>query len=269
MAKNTVACRLGACCLLIFSITACAGEPHPSEVTVFAAASLRDVMVEVGASFESESGAHPVFNFAGSNTLAQQIEAAPVADVFLSASEQWMDTVEKAGRVVAGSRRVFLSNRLVIVANGGSALELPSLEALAGLDFQHLSLGDPAGVPAGRYARELLEAVEVDGQSLWQRLETKLVPAPDVRAALALVEAEPTAVGIVYRTDAAVSKRVRVLYEVPAERSPEIRYVAAAVQGGPNPEAAAALLDFVTGQQARAMFERAGFLIVGALAGGG
>lgn len=259
----------GACWLLALALAACGGDsPQKTEVTVFAAASLRDVMAEVGAGFEAASGVHPVFNFAGSDVLAQQVKAAPVADVFLSASERWMDEVEKAGRLVPGSRRVFLSNRLVIVAHVSSAFELASPADLAALEFRVLSLADPRGVPAGQYARQFLETVATPEGNLWQRLEPKVVPALDVRAALALVEAEPAALGIVYRTDAAVSKKVRVLYEVPAELSPEIRYAGAAVAGSPSPAAAGQFLDFLAGPEATAIFERHGFLLLGTGAGG-
>src|SRR5215216_4992125 len=92
-------------------------ENKNHEILVFAAASLRESMEELGQTFEDETGTHVLFNFAGSNDLAHQIIAAPRADIFFSAAENWMDTVEQAGKIVRESRRDILSNTLVIVAN--------------------------------------------------------------------------------------------------------------------------------------------------------
>jgi len=254
---------------LSLTLAGCAGEPRDEEVVVFAAASLRDSVAEVGNAFEAATGVRTIFNFAGSNVLARQIEAAPVADVFLSADEAWVDHLERLGRVAAANRRGFLSNRLVVIAHRSSPHEIATPEELAGLDFEHLSLGDPAAVPAGRYARSFLEAVPVGEAHLWRLLEARVVPAPDVRAALALVAAEPDALGVVYRTDVAASDGVRVLYEVPPTLAPEIRYGAALVEGAPAPALGRRFLDFLGGAEAQAIFERWGFLIPEAAPDGG
>jgi len=95
---------------------------------------------------------------------------------------------------------------------------------LNSLQFEYLSLGNPDAVPAGRYAKTWLEYITIDGRTLWSRIEYKIVPSPDVRAALGLVKADANILAIVYRTDAAMSDEVRVLYEVPVTREPEIRY---------------------------------------------
>ena len=229
---------------------------------VFAAASLRDVMQDLKTPFESASGLDVVYNFAGSNTLALQIEAAPAADVFLSADEAWMDRLAKGGRLVPGTRRSFLSNQLVVVANADSPLQLAAPADLATAPFRFLSLADPEAVPAGRYAKGFLERVEVDGGDLWSRVQARVAPAPDVRAALAMVAAQPDVVGIVYRTDAMTSPRVRVLFTVADELSPRISYAAAAIQGGPDPSGAVRFLDFLAGAEARAHFAARGFLPV-------
>ncbi|HEX6036621.1 molybdate ABC transporter substrate-binding protein, partial [Longimicrobium sp.] len=117
------------------------------EVLVFAAASLREAMDELGAAFQRESGTHVVFNFAGSNDLAHQVGAARGMDLFLSASEAWMDTVQNAGRLIPGTRRDLLGNTLVIVANARDTSTLAEPCALASLPFRNLALGDPEAVP--------------------------------------------------------------------------------------------------------------------------
>jgi molybdate transport system substrate-binding protein len=237
-----------------------ASETEP-RVTVFAAASLRDVMEELAPLLGEAAGGEVVLNFAGSNVLARQIEASGEADVILSASEEWLDRLEAAGRLVPGSRRAFLSNRLVVVARHDSGVEVAAARDLASAEYRYLSIGDPRGVPAGVYARGFLEAVAMPGGgTLWQAVEERVAPAPDVRAALAQVAARRDVVGIVYATDAHAAGEVKVLFEVPPELAPEIVYGAAAVAGGPAGEAAArAVLDALASSEARAVFSRHGF----------
>ncbi|HSR52533.1 MAG TPA: molybdate ABC transporter substrate-binding protein [Acidobacteriota bacterium] len=225
-------------------------------MVVYAAASLRDVMQDLSSAFQKNSGTRVLFNFAGSNVLAQQIEASPEADVFLSANEQWMDFLQEAGRIETETRRIFASNRLVIIAHRDSPLQLDDPAQLAELDFRYLSLADPEAVPAGRYARQYLQSID---PQLWKRLESRVAPAPDVRAALALVEADPQILGIVYRTDSAASQRVKVLYQVPPERGPHIRYPAALIKNAPNPEQGKRFLEFLRSPEARGMLEAMGF----------
>ena len=149
---------------LALTLFAACGGPQPSEepeaaapaepvreVTVFAAASLRDALQEIGELYGRVGGGAPVFNFAGSNELAQQILAAPQADAFLSANEKWMDEVETAGRVAEGTRSALLSNRLVVVARTDAEFEVAGAADLATLTYRHLVLADPDAVPAGIY----------------------------------------------------------------------------------------------------------------------
>lgn len=247
-------------CLVVLAplLAACAGRPQREEVVVFAAASLRDALEEVGAAFEAQTGTRVVFNFAGSNVLARQIVAAPsAADVFVSASTAWMDSVARAGRVAPGTEQDLLSNTLVVVARQGAALPHPC--ALSTLPFDHLAMGDPDAVPAGRYARDWLASVDCGGRALWEAVRERVAPAPDARAALALVLADPDVVGIVYRTDwMASAGRTHVRYEV--TDGPPIRYVLARLQGGAHPAGAAAFVGYLAGAEARAVFERYGFV---------
>ena len=234
------------------------GAPQDGRVAVFAAASLRNALQDLAGVFEQRTGVGAAFNFAGSNVLARQIAAAPAADVFLSADEAWMDHVEQARRIVPGTRRTFLSNRLVVIAHRHSPIRLESPLQLGELDFRFLSLGDPEAVPAGRYARQYLQGIPGGGR-LWERLREKVAPSPDVRAALALVEADPEILGIVYRSDVVSSQAVRVLYQVPPQEGPSIRYSGAVVKGGGNPEAGRRFLEFLAGQEAALVFEGYGF----------
>lgn len=258
------------------SYLACTGGARrgadTDQLLVFAAASLRDALLASEPAFEELSGVDLQFNFAGSNLLALQIEAAPRADVYLSANEWWMEYLEDRDFLEPDSRRTLLTNGLAIVARADSTLRLDSPFGLVDLPMRYLSLADPQGVPAGRYARDYLQGLPWQGGSVWDVLSSRVAPAPDVRAALAWVEADPEIVGIVYRTDAAGSPGVRILYDVPTEEGPEIRYLAAAIRPPGSrslaPQQAARrsvawrYLEFLEGETARREFESHGFQVL-------
>jgi molybdate transport system substrate-binding protein len=216
------------------------------EVMVFAAASLREAMEELGVRFERETGTHVVFNFAGSNDLAHQILATRGPDLFLSASKAWMDTVQSAGRVVERSRRDLLGNTLVVVGHARDTSVVADPCALATLPFRNLAIGDPEAVPAGTYARTWLQSVQCDGKPLWDAVRERVAPAPDVRAALGLVLADPRVIGIVYRTDQmAFPERTRVLHQV--QGGPPIRFVLARLTDGRDERAAMSFYAYLVG----------------------
>jgi len=231
-----------------------------TKLLIFAAASLQDVIREVGQTYSAD---HPVafsYNFAGSNVLARQLAAAPVADIYFSASEHWMDYVQQAGVIRAETRRTFLSNGLVIIGQRTSHWTVTSPADLASLGYRYLSLANPDAVPAGRYAREWLQSISLGDSTLWAAVQDRVAPGPDVRAALGLVEADPDILGIVYRTDAAISDRVMVLYTVPIDQGPPIRYAVALVANRPHEQAAAQFLNFLASPRAQEIFTRAGFV---------
>jgi molybdate transport system substrate-binding protein len=231
-------------------------SPAPAEIVVYAAASLRDVLQHLAPACETSVGARLVFNFGASNDLARQIEAAGKADVFLSADEAWMDRVAKAGLVDAASRRSLLSNRLVVVGASDSALNIASASDLGSPAVRRVALANPEAVPAGKYAKAWLEK-----SGAWASVADRVVPFPDVRATLAAVESGGADAGIVYRTDAAISKRVKVLYEVPAAEGPRISYAVAAIQDRPQVDTARRLVTWLAGPEAGPVFERFGFVV--------
>jgi molybdate transport system substrate-binding protein len=168
-----------------------------------------------------------------------------------------MDHVAAAGLVDEVSRRSPLSNRLVVVVPVESRLEVRSAADLAGPGVRRLSLAGPETVPAGKYAKAWLTS---KGQ--WEAVAERVIPALDVRAALAAVESGAVDAGIVYRTDAAISKRVRVAHEVPAEEGPKISYALAALAGRPHLTVARAAVEWISGPEAAAVFERHGFVVL-------
>lgn len=250
-----------AAALLAWVLAGCGAGDRSGDVVIFAAASLRDVCEDLRPALREATGREPLYNFAGSNVLARQIEAAPVADVFLSAHERWVDWLQEAGRLAPETRRAFASNRLVIVVRQDSALAMVSPRDLATSDFRFLSMGDPDAVPAGIYAKGYLQSVDLPGGgSLWDAVRERVAPAPDVRAALGMVEARRDVVGLVYATDARQSDEVRVLLRVPSTAAPPIRYVAAVVAGGPaGEEEGRQVLEALSSPRSREVLRRHGF----------
>lgn len=226
-----------------------------STVRVFAAASLSDSLEEIIDLFEaSHPGARVVPQFGASNDLARQILAGAPDHLFVSADERQMDRVASSGWIEKGWRRDLLSNQLVIVEGANVPSRIRGPKDLEAVD--RIALGDPQAVPAGVYARQYLEKL-----GLWERLAGRVVPTLDVRAALAAVASGNVDAGFVYRTDASLEKRVRIAFEVPREEGPRIVYPLALVRGGS--EEARALYRFLFSAEARAVFERHGFMVLG------
>lgn len=226
------------------------------EINVFAAASLTDAMEELAKTYEAQSGEKVVFNFAGSNALARQIKEGAPADVFFSADEAQMSGLEKAGLIADGSRKSVLSNTLVFVAPKDSAINTLTPQDLAQPKIKRLALADTRTVPAGVYSKAYLEKLD-----LWKEVEPKVIPTENVRAALAAVESGNVDAGIVYKTDASISKAVKVVFEVPAKEGPDISYPIAVVKESKNPEAAKKFLDYLKSDQAVTVFRKYGFII--------
>jgi molybdate transport system substrate-binding protein len=243
------------------------GSSEPP-LRVFAAASLSDALGEIATAYRASGGEAVELNLAGSNVLARQIIAGAPADFFLSADTRQMRLVQEADRVQDGDVFELLANRLVVVVPESSPVQrLRSLAELAG--FDRLALADPAAVPAGVYARRWIEASGGDGltgQELWARLEPRIVPAADVRAALAAVAGEHLPAGIVYASDVAAgrgappgeSSPVRVVWRQEAGEEPRIVYPAAPVVGGRR-QASRAWGRFLRGDTAAEIFHRHGF----------
>ena len=259
----------GGCVLVVLTLTmlivGCGESDAPEQekpaLVVFAAASLRDVVRDLEARFSEAHQADVIYNFAGSNTLAQQLRAAPVADVFLSANPEWVEVLDRAGLTLPESRRNFVSNRLALISRKDAEFYLSAPGRLPALAFSFLALADPEAVPAGRYAKTFLQAVATADRSVWEAVKDKIVPTADVRAVLGLVESDPDIIGIVYRTDALSSDRVQVVYEVPPGLHQPIVYCAVALKNRPQPVLTARFLDFLHSPEAVAIYNTHGFVV--------
>jgi molybdate transport system substrate-binding protein len=232
------------------------GGDAPNSVTVFAAASLTDVLQELAAAYTKATGTKVELSFAASATLAHQIDSGAHADVFLSADQEWMDYLEQRGFIQTATRRDLLGNRLALIAPAASEVQLqikPKFALLAALNGGRLATGDPDSVPVGRYARAALTNLGV-----WNDVVDRLVRADNVRSALAFVARGEAPLGIVYATDARVEKQVRVVDLFPETSHRPIRYPIA-LTGSANAKAAS-FVEFLRTPVAAAAFEKFGFI---------
>lgn len=240
--------------LAISSFLAFSSTAFAENITVFAAASMTNVLQEIGAEYEK---VHPqdklTFSFAGSSTLAKQIEQDAPADLFISADQKWMDYVAEKLPKQTKNIQTLVENELVLIAPTQSKLQA---EKVTDVDFDavlkdtYLAVGDD-NVPAGRYAKKALEHFR-----LWGKVENKLSKAKDVRAVLSYIERGELPLGIVYSTDAKVTDKVKILAVFPQESYGKVVYPAATLS---EKAEAKRFLDFLSSETAKQAFEKAGF----------
>lgn len=230
-----------------------------ANVTVFAAASLKEAMDEQAHRFEAATGNKVIVAYGGSNALARQIESGAPADMFISADLDWMDYLDQRALLTPGTRANLLRNALVLVAPASSRSQLriaPNFALAAALGTEKLAMANPDSVPAGRYGRSALETLGV-----WKDVERQVARTETVRAALALVSRGEAPFGIVYRTDALADQGVRVVDAFPASTHPPIVYPVALVADGKS-TAARPLLAFLRSAAAQPTWEKHGFGVV-------
>jgi molybdate transport system substrate-binding protein len=255
-------------CACAAALAMAAVAPAAADVTVFAASSLTDAVENVGRMCARETGLKLRVSVAGSGALARQIELGAPADIFISADEEWMDYLESKSRIEPGSRTPYLTNRLVLIApeiapeivDETSRFDWNDPQALVeALTHKRLSMGEPESVPAGRYAREALEAL-----GIWSGISDRIAAAENVRVALAWVARGETPFGIVYRTDARVSDKVRIVSDFPTALHAPIRYPIALIAGQADADAQKALACFLS-DDAKLEFVSFGFIDAGAV----
>jgi molybdate transport system substrate-binding protein len=232
-------------------------QAEPREVTVYAAASLTNVLQEVGTKFGASGTAKVKFSFAASSLLARQIEAGADADIFFSADTEWMSYLADRKLIQGTTRKELFGNHLVLIAPTSSNVSLeigPNFPLAAALGDGRLAVADPDTVPAGRYARQALTSLGV-----WASVAERLVRAENVRVALAYVARGEAPLGIVYETDAKAEAKVKVIGTFPDNSHERIVYPIALTVNG-NAEAKV-FLAFVEGDEAAAIFRRYGFVV--------
>jgi molybdate transport system substrate-binding protein len=234
-----------------------ASNARAEEFLVSAAASLTDVLKEIGTGYQAKSKHTVRFNFGPSSGLARQIEEGAPSDMFFSADVPQMEKLDKSGRLEPGTRKELLSNQLVIVVPADSKLAISSPRDLLKDNVKKIALAEPSSVPVGVYSKEYLIH-----EGLWNNLVAKLVPVQDVRATLVSVESGNVEAGFVYKTDAAISNRVKIAYEVPVDKGPKITYPVAIVKESKHRDAARDFLRYLQTRAAKESFRKYGFVVL-------
>ena len=238
------------------SLGAAASSAIAADLTVFAAASLKEALDEQARQFETATRNKVIVAYGASSALAKQIEAAAPADLFVSADPDWMDYIAQRSLLAPGTRSNLLRNTLVLVAPASSKATLkiaPNFGLAAALRTEKLAMANPDSVPAGKYGKSALEKLGV-----WTSVERQVARAENVRAALALVSRGEAPFGIVYSTDALADKRVKIVDTFPPDSYPPIVYPAAVIASSKS-AAARSLLDYLRSAPARAVWEKYGF----------
>ena len=241
-----------AACVALIAFPALADD-----VTVFAAASLTDALDRIAAQWSEETGQMAVMSYAGSSALARQIQQGAPADIFISASEEWMDAVQASGDIRPDTRRDLLGNSLVLIAHGAArpvtvdkTLDLPAM-----LDGGKLSMAMVDSVPAGIYGKAALTRL-----GLWDKVAPMVAQSDNVRTALAFVARNEAPLGIVYATDAAAQENVTVIGTFPAGSHDPIIYPAA-ITAQSDSDQAEAFLDYLSSAPAQAIWRDFGFTV--------
>jgi len=240
----------------LLGVQSFAAEADKPAITVFAAASLTNVLQELGDGFTKQTSIPVRFSFAASSALARQIENGAPADVFFSDDLEWMDYLQTRKLIRSDSRHDVVGNRLVLIAPADSKIKLkigPQFPLAAALNKERLATGDPDSVPVGRYAREALSTLGV-----WDAVTARIVRADSARSALALVDRGETPLGIVYETDALADKHVRVVDVFPDNSHLPIVYPIA-LTGIAKPDAVG-FVAYVRGPAGDAAFKAYGFI---------
>lgn len=232
-------------------------QKEPTELFISAAASLTDVMKEIAALYNK---AHPdlklTFSFGASGALQKQIEQGAPADLFFSAAEKQMDALEKGGELLENTRKDLLLNQVVLIAPPCSKAQLKGFEDVRIEPIKKIALGEPKGVPVGQYAQEIFTSMHCLDQ-----VKAKAVYGSDVRQVLTWVESGEADCGVVYATDAAISKKIKVVSAAPEGSHKPVIYPAAVIKSSKNADAAKAFLAFVQKPEIAKIFEKYGFKV--------
>jgi molybdate transport system substrate-binding protein len=229
------------------------------DLLVFAAASLKNALDDIDASYRKDTGKGVTVSFAASSALAKQIEAGAPADVFISADLDWMDYLAKKNLIKPDSRSDLLGNSIVLVAPADSKITTkiaPGFPLASLLGDGHLAMANTQSVPAGKYGKAALEKLGV-----WESVKDRIAQSENVRAALLLVSKGEAPLGIVYKTDVAADPKVKIVDRFPDDSHPPIIYPVAAIAASANPDAAA-YLAYLKSPAAGALFEKQGFTVL-------
>jgi molybdate transport system substrate-binding protein len=242
---------------LVMASSACSGKSgttQNAEIVVSAASSLRDALTDIAAKYEADHpGVHVSLNFGSSGALRQQIENGAPADMFFSADRKNMDELNGKGLLVENTVTDVLGNRIVL-ASADRSLKSISLDDLISKKVGSIAIGEPATVPAGKYASETF-----DNLGIMEKAKDKVVYGKDANEVMAWVESGNADVGIVYESDLKASKTAFKVMDIDDRLHSEIVYPAAVVKASKNPDGAVDFLKVISSEESLSTFEKYGF----------
>ena len=234
-----------------------ADAPKPVELNISAAVSMKDALAEIQTNYQKKAPhVKLVYNLGASGSLQKQIEQGATADIFISAAPKQMNELAAKNLVINATRKNLLENKLVLIVPKDSTLSISKLEDLQNDAVKQISIGETKVVPAGQYAEQALKNLGV-----WEKIQSKIVFAKDVRTVLTYVDTGNVDAGLVYKTDAAVSKKVKILATAPDGSHAPIIYPAAVLTGTKNQKAAEEFLSYLAGPEGKSVFEKHGFVM--------
>ncbi|MBP2653242.1 MAG: molybdenum transporter, periplasmic molybdate-binding protein [Firmicutes bacterium] len=260
MRKWSVVC-VSVIMVLGIMIAGCGGAKDASEsaakveLNVSAAVSMKDALAEIQKNYQAKyPNVTLVYNLGASGTLQKQIEEGAPADIFISAATKQMDDLEAKNLIDKATRKNLLDNKLVMIVPQNSTLVINKFEDLVKADVQKFCIGEPSVVPAGQYSKEALNKL-----GIWDGIKDKVVLAKDVRTVLTYVETGNVEAGLVYKTDAIVSDKVKIVASAPEGSHKPIVYPAAIMAGTKERKAAEDFFAYLTSPESVAVFEKYGF----------
>ena len=231
------------------------GSVFAGEITVSAAASLKDVMGEIEKIYEMEfKGTKVVFNFGASGALQQQIENGAPVDIFISAASKQVDELNKKGYLLTESQSNLLKNDIVLVVPGDSKANIKDFYGLNNEKIKVIGIGEPKSVPVGQYSLEVFKKLNI-----LNSVESKLIYGKDVRTVLTWVETENVDAGIVYKTDAILSDKIKIIGSAPNGSHSPVIYPVAIIKDTKYVSEAKSFLEFLKGKKAKDIFIKYGF----------
>jgi len=240
-------------CLLVF--LSGTQSAFGSEIMVSAALSLKAPFEDMGRSFEAKRpGTKVIFNFGASGMLQRQIEGGAPSDIFASASPKEMDSLESGGFLIKGTRSNFAGNTIVLIVPSQSHLRIRSFDDLRKKEIRRIALGNPATVPAGKYAEEVLK-----NSGLWETLKDRIVLCENVRQVMDYTARNEVDAGMVFRTDASAGKDVEIIAEASEQSHKPVLYVIAAIKGPKNEMLAKEFISLLMSDEGRKILKKYGF----------
>src|SRR5690625_4078604 len=243
------------CCIISLLLIGCNDDETTDvvHITVSAAISLTEALDDIQKLYEQDHAIELTFNLGGSGTLAQQIQQGAPVDVFISDSQEWMNTLENQDLINRQTLTNITGHKLVLITAIDPTLDYPSFSDISAADVKKIAIGKSESVPSGEYAKTVLKHL-----SLWDELEDKHVFAHNVRQVVTYVETENTDIGIVYESDVVGSKYIKILATAEEDTHEPIIYPAAMITDTKNEQEAEAFIKFLETDEAQKIFAEHG-----------